>query len=180
MASARSGRNNYGIQLPGCRLVVERVQRRNMRQRQYLETLTQSLPVQFSYTYTAKAEFDTSFDSGFDPWGEVNAGDDLPYIPEHLFQAALGLVSGDWEVHLNGNYMDKTRTVAGSGPVPADESTDSFFVVDVVGKYWFTDSLNLALRIENLFDETALVSRRPAGLRPGKDRQVMLGVQFNF
>ncbi len=94
--------------------------------------------------------------------------------------AVVGLVSGDWEAHLNGNYMDKTRTVAGSGPVPADESTDSFFVVDVVGKYWFTDSLNLALRIENLFDETALVSRRPAGVRPGKDRQVMLGVQFNF
>ena len=59
-------------------------------------------------------------------------------------------------------------------------STDSYLIWDVAGKYWVNDKLNLFLRVDNLLDEDYLVARRPAGLRPGRDRQVMLGVQLEF
>jgi len=39
------------------------------------------LPVSLKYTWTNKAEFENAFDSGFGPWGEVEVGDSLPYIP---------------------------------------------------------------------------------------------------
>ena len=139
-----------------------------------------SFPMQISYTSTAKAEFETSFESDYEPWGTVEAGDSLPYLPENQFQVSFGATADQWSIHVNGNYSDKMRTIAGSGPIAAAESTDSYLVWDVAGKYWVNDKLNLVLKVDNLLDEEYLVARRPAGLRPGRDRQVMLGVQLEF
>jgi Fe(3+) dicitrate transport protein len=40
--------------------------------------------------------------------------------------------------------------------------------------------VELFARIENLLDEEYLVSRRPAGARPGRPQTALMGVRVNF
>ena len=139
-----------------------------------------TVPLGFTWTWTAEAEFDNSFESGFDPWGDVQSGDQIPYIPENQGRIYTGLAGNRWEFNVNLTYQDKVRTVAGSGSIPSDESTDDFLTVDLLGRWDATDWMSLVLKVNNLFDEEYIVSRRPAGVRPGIDRQAYLGANFFF
>jgi len=137
-------------------------------------------PLQLSYTWTPLAEFRNSFESDYDPWGDVVSGDELPYIPEHQWLASAGAIGNKWETYLNLSFTDKMRTVAGQGDLPYEESTDSYYVVDLAGKYHFTPKIAATARVDNLLDNEYMVSRRPAGVRPGKPRQAFVGVQLSF
>jgi len=139
-----------------------------------------SYPLQLTYTWTPLAEFRNDFDSDYAPWGTVVAGDELPYIPEHQWLASAGAKGEKWETFLNLSYTDKMRTVAGSGSIPKQESTDAHYIVDVSGKFFFTKNIAATARIDNLLDDTYIVARRPAGVRPGKPRQAFIGVQLSF
>lgn len=134
-----------------------------------------AIPLRLTYTYTAEAEFETSFNSSFDPWGDVISGDQLPYVPEHQLQFAADLVATRWSTGLNLNYVGDTRAVAGQGSIPANELIDSYWVLDWSGRMRLNDRFELFARIDNLLDETYAVSRRPAGLRPGKPRTAIIG-----
>lgn len=137
------------------------------------------LPLQLSYTYT-EAEFRSSFDSGFDEWGDVEAGFELPYLPEHLLHASAGLAGERWSFTLAGNYLDSMRTVAGHGVPAGGDRTDQAWVFDLIGNYALNDKFELFARIENLLDEEYVVARRPAGARPGQPRSAFVGVRFGF
>ncbi|CAN5297538.1 TonB-dependent receptor [soil metagenome] len=136
------------------------------------------LPLGFAWTWTAKAEFERSFESDFDPWGDVMQGDTLPYIPDHQGHLQAGLTGGRWGVFLNAAYVDETRTRAGHGAIAAGEGTDSFFVFDLAGTIDIAPQIGAFLRIENLLDEEYVVARRPAGARPGRDRAALVGVKI--
>lgn len=138
------------------------------------------VPARLAWTWTPDAEFDNSFASSFEPWGEVVAGDRMPYLPEHVGQVGLGLEGDRLEVHLNFAYQSETRTKAGSGSIPANERTDSAFVVDLAASYRLTQHFSLLARVQNLFDEEYIASRSPNGVRPGHDRLAMVGVQASF
>jgi len=138
-----------------------------------------SLPINFNYTYT-KAEFQNSFNSSFDEWGSVTAGDELPYIPEHQFFISAGVVAPKWEFHVAGKYVDEMRTQAGRGSIPDGEGTDQHFVVDIAGEYEVMDSTRLFFTADNIFDEEYVAARRPAGARPGKPMTALAGVKFKF
>lgn len=138
-----------------------------------------SLPINFNYTYT-NAEFQNSFVSAFDEWGNVTSGDELPYIPEHQFFLSAGIVADVWEFHVAGKYVDEMRTTAGSGSIPANEGTDSHFVVDVAGEYEVIPQTRLFFTGDNVFDEEYVAARRPAGARPGKPMTWLAGVKFEF
>lgn len=138
-----------------------------------------SLPIDFNYTYT-KAEFQNDFVSAFDEWGNVSAGDELPYIPEHQFYISAGVVAPDWEVHVAGKYVDEMRTQAGSGSIPDDQGTDAHFIVDLAGEYKIFDNTHLFGTVDNLFDTEYVASRRPAGARPGKPLTALAGLKFEF
>ena len=135
-----------------------------------------SVPFSLAYTYT-NAEFRNAFVSSFEEWGTVAVGDRLPYLPEHLVHAELGLAGERWRMGLAANYLDDMRTEAGTGP---GERTDSALVWDLTGGYQLNDRVELYARIENLSDETYVVARRPAGARPGQPRSAFLGVRFGF
>ena len=47
--------------------------------------LSVRLPVHFAYTFT-NGEFKNSFESDFEPWGNVVVGDELPYLPRRQSQ----------------------------------------------------------------------------------------------
>lgn len=138
-----------------------------------------SFPISFNYTFT-QAEFQNSFVSAFDEWGNVTAGDELPYIPEHQFYLSAGVIAPTWEFHVGGKYVDEMRTQAGSGAIPANEGTDSHFVVDVAGEIEVFENTRLFGTVDNLFDVEYTAARRPAGARPGKPMTALAGVKFEF
>lgn len=138
-----------------------------------------SLPINFNYTYT-QAEFQNSFVSAFDEWGNVTAGDELPYIPEHQFYVSAGVVAPKWEVHVAGKYVDEMRTQAGSGSISNGQGTDKHFIIDVAGEYEIFENTRLFGTVDNLFDSEYVAARRPAGARPGKPLTALAGLKFEF
>ncbi len=138
------------------------------------------IPVGLKYTWTNEAEFRNAFDSGFDPWGQVEVGDALPYIPEHQLRASAGLTNERFRVNLAANYVGKMRTKAGQGAYDPQETVQSRVVWDAIATWQFTESLSTYVKVDNLFDETYIAARRPAGVRPGLPRTAYLGLTFRL
>jgi Fe(3+) dicitrate transport protein len=138
-----------------------------------------SVPVRLSYTLT-RAEFGGSFESDFEPWGDVAEGDRLPYLPEHQLSASVGLERGRWDAALAVQAVSEMRTVAGRGEIPAGEGTDAFAIWSASAGYAVTPWASLQAGIENLTDEVYVVARRPAGARPGLPRTFQAGVRLTY
>ena len=140
---------------------------------------TFSLPITLGYTYT-DTEFQNAFGSNEDIWGEVNVGDELPYISKHLLTGSIYLEHDKYEISLNARYTGAFRTRAGQGAIPADELVASNIVLDLAGKYQLGQHLRLTANVINLLDETYAVSRVPAGLRPGHPFGVYAGFELVY
>jgi Fe(3+) dicitrate transport protein len=139
-----------------------------------------AIPASVQYTWTTEAEFRNAFDSGFDPWGDVEVGDELPYLPEHQFRATAGLTGDMWGMNVAANYVGRMRSVATQGPFDPDSSIDSHVVWDLMARWNWSDSLSTYFKVDNLFDETYIASRRPAGVRPGLERTAYVGLTFRL
>ena len=138
-----------------------------------------NLPLTFAYTLT-DTEFKNSFDSAEDIWGEVTAGDELPYISKHQFNTTLSLEHKTFEINLSGRYNGEFRTRAGAGSIPSDEKVPSSFILDLAGAYHINPNASLTLNFINMLDEQYAVSRVPAGLRPGHPLGAYLGVRLQY
>ena len=138
------------------------------------------IPLGLKYTWTNEADFQNAFDSGFDPWGEVEVGDALPYIPEHQLHLSAGLTNEQFRVSLAANYVGKMRTKAGQGEFDPQESIRSHVVWDAIATWHFTENVSTYIKVDNLFDETYIAARRPAGVRPGLPRTAYLGLTFRL
>lgn len=139
-----------------------------------------SIPVSLSYTWTTEAEFHNAFESEFEPWGDVQIGDELPYIPEHQLRAMAGLEGKMWTVNLAANYVGEMRATAGQGTIPTNDLIESHTVWDLMGNWRINDAFSSYVKVDNLFDEVYVAARRPAGLRPGLERTAYVGVTFGF
>lgn len=137
------------------------------------------LPVTLGYTLT-NTEFLNSFGSDDDLWGEVNAGDELPYIPQHQLNTTISLEHSKFDLNLSGRYNGEFRTMAGSGPIPAEELVPANFVIDFAGKYYYNENISLTLNVLNVLDETYAVARVPAGLRPGHPFGIFAGIALRY
>jgi Fe(3+) dicitrate transport protein len=138
------------------------------------------VPVALQYTWTNEAEFKNAFDSGFDPWGEVAVGDALPYIPEHQLRLSAGLQNEHFRINMAANYVGKMRTKAGQGAYDPLETVESHVMWDAIATWEFTESLSTYIKVDNLFDETYIASRRPSGVRPGLPRTAYVGFTFRL
>ncbi len=139
-----------------------------------------SVPLALQYTWTTEAEFQNAFDSNFDPWGEVEIGDELPYIPEHQVRASAGLDLEQFRLNLAASYVGEMRTRAGQGAFATAETVPSHVVWDAVASWSFSDQLSTYLKVDNLLDETYIAARRPAGVRPGLPRTAYLGFTYRL
>ena len=134
-----------------------------------------SVPLNITYTYI-DSTFDTDIaDTAF--FGDVSAGDSIPYIPENQGQVSLGLEGNNWSAYVNGVYVDAVCVKASCA---AFEKTDSSLTVDISANYQVSDALKLFARIENLTDEQNIVSRQPYGARPNKTQTFSVGAQYSF
>lgn len=133
------------------------------------------LNTQLSYTYI-NGEFDTNI-ADTDFFGDVKAGDPIPYIPDHQFQLSIGLESGLWQVNANTSFVDAVCTRASCD---AFEKTDDALTVDLAGQYLFSDAVKLFARLENVTNEADILGRQPYGARPNKDRSASIGIEMVF
>jgi len=146
------------------------------------------VPLQLVYTYT-QAEFRSDFDSSFGEWGEVSSGDELPYVPEHKARLQIGIESpsrqqnakgAGWDAFAAVNYTGKMREVAGQGSYDPSLSTKDTALVDLAATRYFNDGLSLKLKLQNVFDNDNIASRRPFGARPVKPRTLSATVGYKF
>ena len=146
------------------------------------------VPVRLAYTYT-DARFREGFTSAFLPWGVVREGDQLPYVAPHTLTVGAG-VENEWSrLDLRAAYTAATRDRAGQGPIPEAERIDARLVVDLAAEtpVPFIDlgrrrgaGLHAVVAVRNLLDARYVASRRPAGLRPGLPRTVIVGLRASF
>lgn len=71
------------------------------------------------------------------------------------------------------------RATAGRGILPS-ETIESCVVWDLVARWQWSDAWTTYLKVDNLFDETCVAARRPAGLRSGLERMAYLGVTYEL
>ena len=134
------------------------------------------VPLRITSTHT-RAEFRSSFDSDYGPWGEVEIGDRLPYLPAHQMSGSIGYDHPRWSVTLSTMASGAMRTQAGRGPIPEGEGTDSYVVFNLAGELQLDRRGTVFAGVQNLSDERYSVARRPAGLRPGLPRTLMAGLR---
>ena len=53
-------------------------------------------------------------------------------------------------------------------------------VLDASASYDLTENVELFASMDNLTDVTYIAARRPAGLRPGKNRSFLVGAKLRF
>jgi Fe(3+) dicitrate transport protein len=137
-----------------------------------------ALPIRVAYTLT-HAEFRNAFQSSYGPWGTVQVGDRLPYVPSHQLHASVDLDRGIWRGRLESTYVGRMRTAAGQGAFIPTASTDAYLVFGVSGEYAVGGGASLFASVQNLTDEAYIVSRHPAGVRPGLPRFFLAGLKFD-
>ncbi len=132
-----------------------------------------ALPISVSWTLTESA-FRTGFVSSFPQFGTVEAGDALPYVPEHQGSARLGLEHSRFRFGISASYRSGMHDVADSG----EPAIPSLLTLDAATEWQATRHLALYGTGSNLTGSTALVSWRPFGARPTAPLQVMLGLKL--
>ena len=131
------------------------------------------LPISFSYTLT-----DTNLKSDFNSpiWGEVQRGDEIPYIAKNQFALVAAFETEKFNLAISGKYVDAFRTLAGTGTIAAQNKVNSNFIVDLSARYHLTPNVSLMSNIINVLDSKYAVSRVPAGLRPGMPFSINFGI----
>lgn len=142
-------------------------------------TSTITMPIRVTYTFT-DAEFQNDFHSNFSQWGHVSKGDTLPYLPENQLSIEVAFASEHWRAALLFKHQDNMQEAAGSATELSGFMTDELQFVDFSAWYNLCSSLKTYLKIDNMTDESNIVSRRPFGARPGKPRQAVVGVKYSF
>lgn len=141
------------------------------------------LPFAAAYTFTHSA-FQSSFESEFAGWGDVEQGDELPYLPRHLVSLSAGLKgkrgARTWELGTRLAYVGESRDVAGQGPIDEAVRASSLFTVALNGHVQLQPAAELYATCTNVFDEQVIISRRPYGARPNAPRMFTLGYKGRF
>jgi Fe(3+) dicitrate transport protein len=134
-----------------------------------------NVPISLTYTYI-NAEFETNI-ANTDFFGDVSAGDPIPYIPDHQLRFTVGVEYSNWGAYINANYVDEVCVRASC---ELFERTDDTFTLDLTANYQFNERINLFGRIENLSDAEDILGRQPYGARPNKDRTATIGARYTF
>ncbi len=138
-----------------------------------------SLPVSVVYTYS-DAIFLNDFDSDFEGWGVVHAGDHFPYLAKNQLAVLIGLEHRLFSINLSGRYSSAMRTSPGQGDIPVNEGTDEYFVIDASATYMLDPNISLFANATNVTDQVYNVARRPSGLRPGMPAAFNFGIKAVF
>ena len=134
------------------------------------------MPLTLSYTYT-DARFLSDFNSTFEDWGNVNYGDELPYLSKHQLNTSISVEIKKVDLNLNAKYNSPMRAIAGQGNIDENSLIPSYFTVDASANYKVNKNISVFASVTNLTNQIYIVSSRPAGLRPGMPRAIQIGLK---
>jgi Fe(3+) dicitrate transport protein len=137
------------------------------------------LPLTGAYTLT-RGEFSTSFRSEDPIFGNVRAGDEMPYLPRHQVNGSVGLEGSRAGGALSVTYVSPMRELAGSEPISRTLATDEQLVFDASASVRVYGPITLYANLRNVFDAQNIVSRRPYGARPNAPRWIQVGAKVAF
>lgn len=138
-----------------------------------------ALPIGLNYTYT-HATFENSFDSEFESWGNVQEGDAIPYIPQHQVVVNITLEHKKFNLNYSSKYVSTMRAVAGQGDIAKEDKIPGYYVADLSANVVLKKYVTLYGSVNNLFNNVYVVSRRPAGLRPGMPLSFRIGIKAHI
>ena len=124
--------------------------------------------------------FDGQFDTDVadtDFFGDVSAGDPIPYLPDSQLHLTMGFVKQPFEGFLS---ITRVGDVCVRSSCRIDERVGSSITLDLASNYVFNESFTIFGRIENLLGEDSIVSRHPYGARPNKARTVSVGITLGW
>lgn len=134
-----------------------------------------SVPVGLSVT-AQRTTFQQSFSSDNPAWGEVTAGDVVPYVPTLQVALSSGLRRGPLDVSIAGRYVARVADVPG---VLADlddtQTTDAVMQLDAAASWRFGRFGSAFVQAQNLTGAMPVVSLRPFGARPTLPRLIVVG-----
>lgn len=132
-----------------------------------------------TYTFTW-TRFGTTFTSPSPFLGDVERGDEVPYVPKHV--ASLQFAGGmrRWGTHAQLQFNGQMRDVPGQGAIPAAERIDRFVTLDLGGNVFLTKRAQIYLNLGNATRASYAVSRRPFGIRPGRRFSLIGGFKYNW
>jgi Fe(3+) dicitrate transport protein len=134
------------------------------------------LSSEVTYTYT-HARFLTSFLSAFPQYGDVDAGDALPYVPEHLGALRFSVAHPRVTASLAANLRGAMRDLAGSGVPDAVERVPAAFSLDLSVEVPVWGPVAAYATATNVTNRANLESFRPFGARPSAPATVLVGVR---
>ncbi len=137
------------------------------------------MPLSVAYTFT-DARFGSSFNSSFEPWGNVLEGDRIPYTPTHQINGRLDLVTGKFTCGISANYQSEVATVTGSLNDANTTIIAARTIVDANASYRFNAHFEVFSTVANLGNTVYQAAQLPAGYRPGMPRMVQGGVRLRF
>ncbi|PYE32307.1 Fe(3+) dicitrate transport protein [Idiomarina fontislapidosi] len=134
------------------------------------------IPVDIAYTYTQGEISKDNAVSG------LMDGDRLNDIPEHTANVRISLDNNaGWINYLNFKYIDSMCVNVGcNNSSAAFDETESLFVTDAVSRYELNTQTSVYVKVENIFDQQAIVARTPDGARPNKPQTVWMGIDYKF
>jgi len=125
-------------------------------------------------------EFNNDFASNLGIWGDVVAGDELPYQADTQYRFGASLLAGQWTFHSAVRYIGDMRTVAGQGDYSGADRIDARTVVDFSAHYQLDSNQRVYATIDNLLDEDYAATRTNGGIQVGKPRSFQVGYQYSF
>lgn len=140
---------------------------------------TITLPISLVYTWT-QSRFLSSFDSDNSLFGQVESGDQMPYIAPHQGSLMLGLTHPRWSTTLNARYQSAQRSVAGQDLIPNAQKIPARTMIDFAVTLQISPSWSTQVSVINALDEIYIAARHPAGLRPGHPRAFSLGLSYQY
>lgn len=135
------------------------------------------LPGRAAYTLT-ETEFQSSFTSGNPQFGDVDEGDELPYVPQHQASVQLGVTNQTFAFNTRLTYVGEMREEASQGD--EGRKTDNYAVIDLLTSYEFLDGFLGYGKVSNVLGTQAIASRRPYGARPIAPFMARLGLKYEF
>ncbi len=138
-----------------------------------------TLPLSAVYTLSY-GEFRSTFDSADPIFGEVDAGDEVPYLPRHQFRGQIAAEFDQYQAYLAGTYVSAVREQAGTEELDAVMSADPLVKLDVGVSVQVLESLQVYVHARNLLDYQGVSSHRPYGGRPNAPRWFQAGMEFEL
>ncbi len=164
-----------GVSFDGGNATIQGIELHGEQRFEPSEELELSLAVTYSYV---NAQFDTTFQHG-DYWGDVQAGDRIPYLPERQSVIRAGLIWRDWAADLQRSAYSATCAIAACSEFTHIEAWQRYDLK--VSKAFPERGIDAYMTVQNLGDSANLVNRNPNnGARAQSPRTTLIGIRHQF